>query len=118
MSDMPCAAHAHCKVAISRSLPAGLASYRRSHAVRKFVVRAQSDDRGLQTSELSRREFVLRSVNLTVLADAALNQSDPRTVVNSLLGTVLTQAQKPDKICKYPPGHVRTDHQVRMACRN
>ena len=54
----------------------------------KLNVRAQSHEPRLQPDEPSRRRFVLRSVNVAVLAEAALNQSDPRTVVNSLLGMI------------------------------
>ena len=92
MAGMHYITHEHCKVAVSKTLLARLPSTRRSHAVRTLVVRGQSDDRHLQPSEPSRRDFLLRSVNVAVLADAALNQSDPRTIVNSLLGTILTQA--------------------------
>lgn len=52
----------------------------------KLSIRAQNHEPQLQPDEPSRRQFVLRSVNVAVLAEAALNQSDPRTVVNSLLG--------------------------------
>ena len=54
----------------------------------KVSVRAQGHEPQLQPDKPSRRQFVLSSVNVAVLAEAALNQSDPRTVVNSLLGMI------------------------------
>ena len=49
---------------------------------------AQCGDRQSQVASQSRREVILRSLNVAVLAEAALHQSDPRTVVNSLLGMI------------------------------
>ncbi|KAL0018424.1 hypothetical protein WJX77_002671 [Trebouxia sp. C0004] len=49
------------------------------------VCQEPSQDASLDV-KASRRGFILHSCNLAVLADTALNQSDGRTIVNSLLG--------------------------------
>lgn len=70
-----------------RKLLAGPTERRPSH-VHHCIVFAQTHDPHRQPNEPSRRHVILRSVNVAVLAEAALNQSDPRTIVNSLLGMI------------------------------
>lgn len=59
-------------------------SYR--HAANYLIVCQEPRQAQSLDSQASRRGFILRSCNWAVLADAALNQSDPKTIVNSLLG--------------------------------
>lgn len=59
--------------------------HRSPHAASKIVV-CSSDNKEPTTFQPSRRGFALYSCNLAVLAAASLNQSDGRTIVNSLLG--------------------------------
>lgn len=68
-----------------RNLLAG-PTVRQPSRVHNCIVLAQVHEPHLPPNEPSRRHVVLRSVNVAVLAEAALNQSDPRTIVNSLLG--------------------------------
>ncbi|KAL3137046.1 hypothetical protein ABBQ32_006631 [Trebouxia sp. C0010 RCD-2024] len=73
-----------CKLA-DKSQTVKKSAHRRGEKVfAQFWARSQKPYR--PSDKPSRREFVLRSVNVAVLAEAALNQSDPRTIVNSLLG--------------------------------
>ena len=86
-ASMPCLTQTVSIACKGGKLQAGLivSPLSRVHAG-KLNVRAQNQEPQLQSDDPSRRQFVLRSVNVAVLAEAALNQSDPRTVVNSLLG--------------------------------
>ena len=62
-------------------------SYR--HAANYLIVCQEPRQAQSLDSKASRRGFILRSCTWAVLADAALNQSDPKTIVNSLLGKTL-----------------------------
>ena len=64
--------------------------HRSPHAASKIVV-CNSDNKDTTRFQPSRRGFALYSCNLAVLAAASLNQSDGRTIVNSLLGTHYTE---------------------------
>ncbi|DBB13650.1 TPA: hypothetical protein ACH3X3_000672 [Trebouxia sp. C0006] len=56
------------------------------HAAKCVIVCQEPSQDASLNVRASRRGFILRSCNLAVLADTALNQSDARTIVNSLLG--------------------------------
>lgn len=83
---MPLTAQFGPVIATSRACPAVSSLIQRSR--KTLVVSAQIDDCRSQLASQYRRELILRSVNVVVLAEATLNQSDPRTVVNSLLGMI------------------------------
>ena len=88
---MPSLAPTRCIICIDRKLLAG-PTVRRPSRVQNCFVLAQVHEPHLPPNEPSRRHVILRSVNVAVLAEAALNQSDPRTIVNSLLGMITVEA--------------------------
>jgi len=61
------------------------------HAAKCVTVCQEPSQDASLNFKASRRGFLLRSCNLAVLVDTALNQSDGRTIVNSLLGMILKQ---------------------------
>lgn len=89
----------------------------RSRHAAKCVIACQEPSQGASPDvKASRRGFILRSCNLAVLADTALNQSDGRTIVNSLLGMILSNSLCAQFIGGKSDAH--NDWQVRMACRS
>lgn len=81
-----------CMHFVSSAAPHGTNRADRFRHAAKCVIVCQepSQDASLDV-KASRRGFILRSCNLAVLADTALNQSDGRTIVNSLLGMIPKQ---------------------------